>query len=316
MQDEFGALGQWLQPRTLADASKFAAQDGAVLIAGGCELAGRRDRSARPIRTFVDLRRIAGLSPLDAHPKKGLRIGALTTVGEVSNHLWVAKRWAALHEATEQFSSPQARNTATIVGNVCVGDPCYDMATALLALGANLRIFKDFSISTVKLSAFCDGTGQPGLAPGDVVISIDAPPPEPDAGSAFRKVRLTRRHPGDIPIFSAAAYIALDQKGTTVLDAAVAIGGCGSAPQLVVDAGGHLRGMPAMPETFEQAGQVAAASLSASIGTGLLADYKRRLARPLVRDVIEQAVSRARSKHDPFEDASDLLRDSGNEDAR
>jgi hypothetical protein len=33
-----------------------------------------------------------------------------------------------------------------------------------------------------------------------------------------------------------------------------------------------------------------------------------------VRDVIEQAVSRARSKHNPFEDASDLLRDDHHND--
>lgn len=309
-------MGQWLQPRTLADASKFAAQDGTVLIAGGCELAGRRDQSASRFDTFVNLRNIAGLRPLDAHPKKGLRIGALTTVGEVSNHLWVAKRWAALHEATEQFSSPQARNTATIVGNVCAGHPCYDMATALLALRANLQIFNGTAVSTVELSAFYHGSGRPKLVPGDVVTSIGAPPPEPDAGSAFRKVRLMRRQPHDIPIFSAAAYIALDPKGTTIMDATVALGGCAPAPQLVVDAAIHLVGMPAIPETFEQAGQVAAASLAASIGTGALVDYKRRLARPLVRDVIEQAVSRARSKHDPFEDASDLLRDGGNDNAR
>ncbi len=307
MQGGRGNSDRWFCPRTLAEASSLAGEHGAVLVAGGCEIAAQRERPPLQSRTLVDLRTVGELPPLFAHPKKGLRIGALTTIAQTSNHLWVAKRWAALHEATEQFASPQARNTATVVGNICAGDPRYDLATALLALRADVRIYRRSAILTVGLNEFYRSSGDPVLDLGDIVTGISAPPQQPDAGSAFRKLQLMQRHADDIPKVSIAAAIALDPAGASIVDATVAMGGNTRAPLRLADVESHLLGKPPSAGTFEQAGQITADTLR---DIDCIAPFKLRLARALVRDVVEQAVSRARSRHDPFEDASELLRDS------
>ena len=308
MRNGSSTLDHWLRPRTIDEASRLAGEDGAILIAGGCELVGRLGRTAGQFSTLVDLQKVTEFEPLYAHPKKGLRIGALTTIRQASNNLWLAKRWAALHEAAEQFSSPQASNTATVVGNICAGDPRYDMATALLAHRANVQLYRNSGISAVGLSEFYRGLARPDLRHGNIVTGISAPPPEPDAGSAFRRIQLMQRRPSDMTSLAAAACVALDPAGKTIREAAVAVRACTRGPLRAIAVEIELIGMPAVTETFERAGQIAADSRPVPSNLDPAEHYKQRLVLSLVRDVIEQAVSRARSKHNPFEDATDLLR--------
>src|SRR4051794_2268951 len=102
-----GGEARWLRPVSLVDAARMASEPGATVVAGGCEVAMRlRAGAPRPDR-LIALSDIAGMGRLTAHPKIGLSIGPLVRMDAIANHLWVAKRWAALHEAVEQVPSPQ-----------------------------------------------------------------------------------------------------------------------------------------------------------------------------------------------------------------
>jgi CO/xanthine dehydrogenase FAD-binding subunit len=294
-------------PTSLQDASRAAALTGAVVFAGGCELALRLRSNRSTPTVLVNLAGLKQLATFDAHPKKGLQIGGLVKIRDVANHLWIAKRWAALHEAAEQLMPPQIRHMGTVVGNLCAGIPYYDMAVALTALRAEARIYRKGELFSCALPDFYLGSGETALQPGDIVVDIMARPPSPDAGSAFRKIWKIRRHLGDAPKISAASYVALDPPGKIVVDATVVIGACGNSPIRVAAAEVALIGAPASHETYARAGRIAAGAFTDLTDISWLENQRRQIVGVLARDVVEQAASRARSKHNPFDDINALI---------
>jgi xanthine dehydrogenase YagS FAD-binding subunit len=55
----------------------------------------------------------------------GLRVGALTTLGELADNVNVVKGYPALAEALNDAASPQIRNMATLGGNLCQRPRCW-----------------------------------------------------------------------------------------------------------------------------------------------------------------------------------------------
>lgn len=292
----------WLRPHSLAEAARMAFEPGAVVVAGGCEVAmSLRAGVVRPDR-LIALSDIAGADRLTAHPKIGLSIAPLVRIDAIANHLWVAKRWAALHEAVEQMLLPQIRQMATVVGNVCCGRPDYDLMPALMALGATARaVLPNGDTVSLKLDDLYDHAGRFSLGRGTIVREIFVQPPSPDAGSAFRKIVVA-----DKPLI-AAAYVALSADANSIEQATLVLGGCLPAPLHISAAESLLRGAPARTASYERAGREAAESLR-TLDTPLAdRELRIRLAAVLARDSLEQAASRARSKHNPFDDAESML---------
>jgi len=90
----------------------------AEVLAGGTDLlALMKDDVVHPKR-LVNIKQIKEMSGVTAEPK-GLRIGALTTLGELADNVNVVKDYPALAEAINDAASPQIRNMATIGGNLC-----------------------------------------------------------------------------------------------------------------------------------------------------------------------------------------------------
>jgi NADPH-dependent glutamate synthase beta subunit-like oxidoreductase len=98
----------------------------ATVIAGGTDLLGvLKDKihSEAP-EIVVDLKTIPGLSYVKA-TKKGLRIGALTTLTEICKNETIKEQYPLLAEAARMVASPQIRNMATLGGNICQEPRCW-----------------------------------------------------------------------------------------------------------------------------------------------------------------------------------------------
>jgi xanthine dehydrogenase YagS FAD-binding subunit len=94
------------------------------VLAGGTDLlALMKDEVVTPKR-IVNLKGVADLRGVSSNPQ-GLRIGALTTLGELANDENVKKSYPALSEALFEAASPQIRNMATIGGNLCQRPRCW-----------------------------------------------------------------------------------------------------------------------------------------------------------------------------------------------
>ena len=96
----------------------------AEVLAGGTDLLSlMKDDVVRPKR-LVNIKQIKEMSGVTVEPK-GLRIGALTTLGELADNVNVVKDYPALAEAINDAASPQIRNLATIGGNLCQRPRCW-----------------------------------------------------------------------------------------------------------------------------------------------------------------------------------------------
>ncbi len=94
------------------------------VLAGGTDLlALMKDDVVAPKR-LVNIKEIADLRGISSNPQ-GLRVGALTTLGEMADNDDVKKNYPALSEALLEAASPQIRNMATIGGNLCQRPRCW-----------------------------------------------------------------------------------------------------------------------------------------------------------------------------------------------
>ena len=101
-----------------------AAWGQAEVLAGGTDLlALMKDDIVHPKR-LVNIKQIKEISGVMSG-SKGVRIGALTTLGELAENVNVAKDYPALVDALHDAASPQIRNLATIGGNLCQRPRCW-----------------------------------------------------------------------------------------------------------------------------------------------------------------------------------------------
>jgi xanthine dehydrogenase YagS FAD-binding subunit len=96
----------------------------AEVLAGGTDLlALMKDDVVHPKR-LVNIKQIKEMSGVKV-ASQGLRIGSLTTLGEVADNVSVVKDYPALAEAINAAASPQIRNMATLGGNLCQRPRCW-----------------------------------------------------------------------------------------------------------------------------------------------------------------------------------------------
>src|SRR5580692_12614802 len=96
----------------------------AEVLAGGTDLlALMKDDVVHPKR-LVNIKQIKEMDGVTASAQ-GLRIGTLSTLGELADNVNVVKDYPALAEALNDAASPQIRNMATIGGNLCQRPRCW-----------------------------------------------------------------------------------------------------------------------------------------------------------------------------------------------
>ncbi len=97
---------------------------GAILAGGTDLLALMKDNVVTPKR-LVNVKHIDGLRGVTYQSGNGLRIGALTTLQEISASVNDLSAYPVLTEAVNEAASPQIRNLATIGGNMCQRPRCW-----------------------------------------------------------------------------------------------------------------------------------------------------------------------------------------------
>jgi len=118
---------EMLRPSTLEEALALMAEHRgeARVYAGGQDLLYRyKKRLATNPIYLVNLKRIGSLQGLHANAD-GLRIGVLTTLGELERSIVVQERFPMLAAAAAEIASPQIRNLGTVGGNLCQDVWCW-----------------------------------------------------------------------------------------------------------------------------------------------------------------------------------------------
>lgn len=106
-------------------ASLLAASWGQTeILAGGTDLLALMKENVVTPKRLINIKEIGELRGV-SKTAQGLRIGALTTLGELAEDAGVRESYPALAEAVHEAASPQIRNLATLGGNLCQRPRCW-----------------------------------------------------------------------------------------------------------------------------------------------------------------------------------------------
>jgi xanthine dehydrogenase YagS FAD-binding subunit len=100
------------------------------IIAGGTDLLALMKEDVITPKRLVNIKEIQELRGVKSTPQ-GLRIGALTTLAELTEDDGIRKSHPALAEAIHEAASPQIRNMATLGGNLCQRPRCWYFRSGL-----------------------------------------------------------------------------------------------------------------------------------------------------------------------------------------
>jgi len=94
------------------------------ILAGGTDLLALMKDDILAPKRLINLKDIKDLQGVSSDAQ-GIRIGALTTLGDLADDQTVNKNYPALAEALLEAASPQIRNLATLGGNLCQRPRCW-----------------------------------------------------------------------------------------------------------------------------------------------------------------------------------------------
>jgi len=176
----------------------------------------------------------------------------------------------------------------TAVGNLCVGTPASDVAPALYALGANVRIAEKNTVREVPIEEFFLDVGKTAVGPHQIVTEIYVPRVPPDSTVAFLKLAKTGE---DIAKINAAVLLTASE-GRCV-NAKIALGSVASTPVRAKEAEAFLTGKVLGEQLFAEAAEAAAEAAAPISDVRSTAQYRKEMIRVLVKDGLAKAAARA-----------------------
>jgi CO/xanthine dehydrogenase FAD-binding subunit len=217
-------------PATIEEALDLITRygDNGRFMAGGTDLLlAMKKREITP-EHLVTLSGISALKGIAFDEKKGLTIGALTTLAEIERSDIVKKYYLPLWDAVNVMASIQIRNLATIGGNLCSAVPSADTAPPLIALNASLQLVGPEGERSIPVEAFFTGPTETVRTSNEILTAIMIPKPEVLSSGCYLK--LMRRQAMDLALVGVAACLKLDAGKKVCKEARIALGAVAPTP--------------------------------------------------------------------------------------
>lgn len=284
---------EYHSPKSVAEALNLMAgfEGRAEAYAGGTDLLVEMKRREKTPEHLIDLKGIEGMKGIDPDGKGAIRIGALTTLGELERSDVVRGALHPLWDAVNVMASPQIRTLATIGGNLCSAMPSADTAPPLIALGGSVRIAGLDGERTLPVEGFFKGPGQSDLKSCEILLEILIPGPKADRRGAFFK--LMRRSAMDLAQVSVAVCLGLDRKDKGVCrEARIALGASGLTPIRAPKAEEFLVNKKISQAVAGEAGNMASGEASPRSSIRASREYRQSMIRVLTERAILEAAKR------------------------
>jgi aerobic carbon-monoxide dehydrogenase medium subunit len=259
----------------------LGSREDAKLLAGGHSLIPLlRLRFTRPA-LLVDIGRIDDLRYVrDAGDT--LAIGGMTRHHNVQNDPLVQEHAPVLSYAAGLIGDPQVRHRGTIGGSLAHADPAGDLPAVLTALDAEVVIRGPDGERPVPVGGFVTGVFDTVLGPQDVLTEIRVPKLGP-AGWSYLK--FTRRAQ-DWATVGVTAVVR--RSNGSVGHSAIVFTNMGSKPVRATAAEQALK----TPDDIDAAAEASLEGTDPPSDTQGSAEYRRHLAKVLVRRALQEAMSR------------------------
>ena len=255
----------------------------AHILAGGTDLMVAINRR----RLFPQELIYIGESGMDGIEVTGdhVVIGAATTHTAIVESEVIKENAGLLADACRTIGSKAIRNIATIGGNICNASPAADAATALLALGAEVKLVSVQGERSMALKDFFTGPGQTVLKPDELVKEIILPIHNGNSRWGWQKVGQRK---ADV-IGIATAAVSLKLEDGTCRDARIALGAVAPTPLLADKASAMLEGRTADESLINEVAQAAADESSPIDDARGTAWYRKQICAVLVKRILAAA---------------------------
>ena len=249
-------------------------------IAGGTDLVLAVRSGALKVGHIMDITRIPELRTLDLDGDT-LIVGAAVTISELLELEVVKERLPALWEAMYWLGSPQIRNVATLVGNICNASPAADTAPPLMIYDARVRILGPGRKRVIPIEEFFVHVKKTVLEPGEMVGFVEIPIKE-GFRSCFRKIG--KRRAEVLSIVNAAVGFFFRNGGMEGVR--IALGSVAPTPIRARTAEAVLEGKVPSMELVEEAASRAREETRPISDVRASAEYRREMSFVLVRRLI------------------------------
>ncbi|MDR0360289.1 MAG: FAD binding domain-containing protein, partial [bacterium] len=209
----------YARPSTLEEALDLLRTPGAKALAGGQSLLPLLNLRLAAPTLLVDVAALPGLDAITSNGS-GLTMGAL-----VRHHRMLDAPIPLLAQAARHIGHVAIRNRGTLGGSLVHADPTAELATAAVALDAELRLTARAGDRTVRAREFFQGPFMVDLAEDELLTEIAIPPRPHGERSAFLEVAPRQ---GDFAIVGVAVLARIEQGALTGVT--VAWSGAGPMP--------------------------------------------------------------------------------------
>jgi aerobic carbon-monoxide dehydrogenase medium subunit len=289
---------EYYRPETINEALILykTTGSGAKLLAGGTELVNEMRLGKTQPEIVIDLKSIQEMDFIDLN-KDGLRIGALYRVrdAELSQPLRRSS-YNALSHAAGTLGSPQVRNKATIVGNVCRCSPSADLIPPLIALGASARIKTATTDRNIAVEDMLLGPGKTVLKPGDIVTELNIPAMRAYTGCSYCK--LSPRKSLDLAVVGVSAMIRTNSTISKCVEARIVLGAVAPTAIRAKKAESVLTGSNLSQQIIEQAAKTAAEECNPIDDVRASAWYRKKMVSVAAKRAVAQAIEELRMTND------------------
>jgi carbon-monoxide dehydrogenase medium subunit len=221
---------------------------------------------------LIDIRGINELKGIEFADR--IRIGALTTHAELLASEPLRNVLPIFHQAAGQIADPQVRNRGTIGGSLANADPAADWPAVVVALKGELELAGPEGRRRVAAEDFFVDIMTTALEPGEVLVAVHLPRPDPATQFRYRKIR----HPASGYAVVGVA-VALRLHNSVVAEASIGITGATGRAFAADAASAHLIGKPLTLENIASAAQLASEQAECLSDHYASADYRKHLVR-------------------------------------
>lgn len=143
-------------------------------LAGGQSLMAALNFRLDEPGLLIDISRLTMLAGICETPA-GVRIGATTRHADVAQSPIISARLPLINRAMAEVAHPAIRSRGTFGGSIALADPAAEMPACALALGAALYVLGETGPRKVPVEAWCRGTYETALEPGDLLTHVEIP---------------------------------------------------------------------------------------------------------------------------------------------
>ncbi len=284
----------YFSPKSVEEAISLLSQygDKASVISGGTDLVVQMKRNVLIPDCLINISGLPDLDYVRYDQTNGLRVGALTTIGQVANSPLLQGKFSVLAQGAGSLGTPAIKNQGTIGGNLCNAAPSADIAPPLIVLAALAKFGGPEGERIVPVEDFFTGPGLTIMKYNQLLLEIQIPNPQPYSGGAYLKQ--TRGRGADLAVVGVAAFVVMDRE--TIRDVRIALGAVAPTPIRVKKAEVILKGMKLNDKLLDEVSQAASYESKPIDDVRGSADYRKRLVAVLTKRAVLQAVQQAQSE--------------------